>query len=269
MKAVFLNLDNAVERRAAIESSLAGVPGLRAARFAAVPAADAAHRPGKLTPPEKGCFLSHLRAIEQHADDPEPLLVLEDDAVVSPRFPDMAAQALAPEAPDWDILFTDVGIGATGPMLTLAKARHELAAAATFRLIDLAGLPFFAATAYVVRPQAKAKLLAALREHAELDTPYDLYLRRLVNSGRLKASVCFPFATSVGDLGVSQIQPDRHAFADRTFNTFRRLMYVDADLAETRRLAQPLIDRAALDPAAELTGLVFWALTSADFPSAR
>lgn len=269
MKAVFINLDRAVERRAAIEASLAKTPSLQAARFAAVTAAEAQAAPGKLSPPEKGCFLSHLRVIEQAVDDPDPLLVLEDDAVVSPRFPDMAAQALSQQAQDWDILFTDVGIGAPGPMMTLAKARHALAAAGEFRLIDLAGLPFFASTAYLVRPEAKAKLLAALRASADLDLPYDLYLRRLVGSGRLKASVCFPFATSLGETGVSQIQADQHAFADLTFNTFRRLMYVDADLAEVRRLAQPLIEQAARDPAAELTGLMFWALTSAGFPSSR
>lgn len=269
MKTVFINLDKAVERRTAIEASLAAVPSLRAVRFAAVTAAQAQHVPGKLTAPEKGCFLSHLRVLEQTVDDPDPLLVLEDDAVISPRFPDMADQALSPQASDWDILFTDVGIGATGPMMTLARARHELAAASEFRLIDLAGLPFFASTAYIVRPQAKAKLLAALRELPELDVPYDLYLRRLVASGRLKASVCFPFATSVDDLAASQIQAHEHAFADRTFNTFRRLMYVDADLAQTRRLAEPLFERAARDPASELVGLVFWALTSADFPRSR
>jgi GR25 family glycosyltransferase involved in LPS biosynthesis len=267
MKAIFINLDRAVERRAAIEASLANTPSLRAAPFAAVTASEAAHRPGKLTPPEKGCFLSHLRVIEQAVEDPEPLLVLEDDAVVSPRFPDIAAQALS--QPDWDILFTDVGVGATSAMLKLVKAKHELAAAGEFRLIDLAGLPFFASTAYLVRPQAKAKLLAALREQVELDLPYDLFLRRLVNTGRLKASVCLPFATSVVEVGGSQIQADQHAFADLTFNTFRRLMYVDADLDLTRRLAQPLLDRAARDPGAELTGLLFWALTSADFPSSR
>jgi GR25 family glycosyltransferase involved in LPS biosynthesis len=267
MKAIFINLDGAVERRAAMETSLAKLPSLQVSRLAAVGAQEAAHTPGKLRPPEKGCFLSHLRVIEQTVDDDDPVLVLEDDVVISPRFPSMVAQALS--QPDWDILFTDVGIGATGPMLTLARAKHELTAADAFRLVDLAGLPFFGATSYIVRPQAKARLLAALREQVELNLPYDLCLRRLVHTGRLKASVCFPFATSAGDLEASQIQVDENAFADLTFSTFRRLMYVDADMALTRRLAQPLLDRAARDPAAELTGLLFWALTSADFPTSR
>jgi GR25 family glycosyltransferase involved in LPS biosynthesis len=270
MRCVYINLDQAVERRRQNEASLAAAaPRLQAIRFSAVGAAEAQRTPGRISPGEKGCFLSHLRVLEGAVDDLEPLFVLEDDAVISPRFNSVIQQALAATHLDWDLLFTDVGIGSRDQMLALAKVRHDLIRGGLFRLLDLKDTPFFGSAGYVVKPGSKAKVLRALRQADSLDVPYDLYLRRLVASGQLKARMCFPFVTTITESGASQIQPGQHAFADLTLNTYRRLMFVDRDLSETRKLAKMLLDRAEEDDGAELTGLVFWALTSPHCPSER
>jgi GR25 family glycosyltransferase involved in LPS biosynthesis len=271
MKCVYINLDQAVERRRKIEANLAAaVPFLRPIRFSAVPAAEAQHVPGRITPQEKGCFLSHLRVLEGAVDDVHPLLVLEDDAVISPRFADVITQALAATHLDWDLLFTDVVVYSLDRMVELAKSRDGLIRSGSFRLIDLQDIPFFAASAYVVKPASKAKVLGALRQADNLDVPYDVLLRRLVGAGRLKARMCFPFVTTITENnGPSQIQPGEHAFGDLTINTFRRLMFVDRDLSDARKQAKMLQDCAKTDEGAELTGLVFWAFTTPHFPRWR
>jgi GR25 family glycosyltransferase involved in LPS biosynthesis len=271
MKCVYINLDSATDRRRRIEASLAASvpPGVQVVRFPAVPAAEAQQTPGKISPGAKGCFLSHLRILESAIEDPAPLVILEDDAVISPRAFGVIDQALRSSHLEWDLLFTDVGIGALDHLLKLARVRGDLIREGNFRLVDLKDMSFFGSAGYVVKPGSKAKVLAALRQAQRLDVPYDIYLRRLVVSGQIKARACFPFVTTIEESGSSQIQADEHAFADQTLNTYRRLMFVDRDLGRTREQAKTLLDRAATDEAAELTGLVFWALTSDHFPHRR
>ena len=95
MDAVFINLDRASERRAFMERQAASL-GLSLRRLPAVEAGsidDATRatlgrsweRP--LSAPELACFLSHRAAWQRAVDTDAPLLVLEDDAVLSPRLP--------------------------------------------------------------------------------------------------------------------------------------------------------------------------------------
>ena len=94
MRAIFINLDRARDRRRLMErqGELRGIP-LERAR--AVEPGDFA--PGQferqsiqwerpLRPNELAIFLSHLALWRQAADTPEGLVVLEDDAILSPAF---------------------------------------------------------------------------------------------------------------------------------------------------------------------------------------
>ena len=111
MRARYINLDSAVERRAQVEASFGGVAhdGWELSRFQAVGVGEIAKVQGRLQPTEKACFESDRRLIGQHLDDEAPLLVLEDDvAFCKQTFPVLTAMLGGPE--DWDLLFTDVAI---------------------------------------------------------------------------------------------------------------------------------------------------------------
>ncbi|WP_279482117.1 glycosyltransferase family 25 protein [Aureimonas sp. SK2] len=96
MRAVFVNLDRAAERRAFMEGQgeRLGVPleRVRAVETGDISADLDARLNGRwerpLSGPELGCFLSHHAIWEDVARADGPVLVLEDDAVLSRRLPD-------------------------------------------------------------------------------------------------------------------------------------------------------------------------------------
>lgn len=100
VRSVFINLGRAAERRRFMERQGERL-GLRLERMAAVEAAEitdaTAARIGRswerpLTKPELGCFLSHEALWRQIADGVDPVLVLEDDVMLSPRLPSLLDQ---------------------------------------------------------------------------------------------------------------------------------------------------------------------------------
>ncbi|WP_427023682.1 glycosyltransferase family 25 protein [Aureimonas ureilytica] len=95
MRAVFINLDRAAPRRAFMEAQGAKL-GLALERVRAVEAGEigaslAARLNGRwerpLTLPELGCFLSHHGLWREIAEGSAPVLVLEDDAILSRQLP--------------------------------------------------------------------------------------------------------------------------------------------------------------------------------------
>jgi GR25 family glycosyltransferase involved in LPS biosynthesis len=263
---VFINLAEAVERRAAFEAGFAGLQaaGWMLSRFEAYGPSVAGGLAGALTPPEKGCFASHRAALTAHVEGPDPVLVAEDDVRFAPGALGMVDAMLA--ASDWDIVFTDVGLCDLPAMVQLAGRRASLAAQGQFLLLDLAARRYFGATAYAVRGASKAKVLAALDAAQDLDQPYDLYLRDLARRGELKMATCFPFlSTPAATADRSQIQTAATAPFDRAMTAYRRLMFLHPDLEASRREISEL--QAGLVTAeSELVGGVFSVLASPNFP---
>lgn len=259
MRASYINLDEATGRRAALEASFAAVPhdGWTLTRFAAVTAAEMAAAPGALTAREKACFESHRRLIGQHLADETPLLVLEDDAVFSSVvFPYLGHLLAAPG--DWDLLFTDLALPQADIMVSMARAWGSLKEAQQLHLLPLAGTKFSGATAYLVRGTSKAKLHAALSEDP-LDVPYDLRLRLLAAAGRLNATACFPFLTTLSPTAdASQIRSD-DAIHQRALDTFRRLMFIERDPAAARAAVEAI--RAEIDEVEQMLGVLLGAMT--------
>lgn len=234
MKACFINLDTAVARRSQVEASFAAVPhdGWTLHRFSAVTAGVMADAPGPLLPTEKACFESHRRLIGQHLADQAPLYVLEDDVTFSRlTFPFLSAMADA--RGEWDLLFTDLVFLQLGHMIEGARAWERLAPTGQVQLTPLQGSGFIGAAAYLVRGSSKEKLHALLAD-APLDQPYDVALRELVAAGRLKVAVSLPFLTTLSrQASESQIGAG-DSLQIRAFDEFRRLMFVERDMAALR-----------------------------------
>lgn len=261
MKACFINLDTAVERRSQVEASFAAVPhdGWTLHRFPAVAAADMAEAAGPLLPAEKACFESHRRLLGEHLGDQEPLYVLEDDVAFSRlTFPFLSAVADAPG--EWDLLFTDLVFLQLGHMVEAARAWERLAPASQVQLTPLQGSGFIGAAAYLVRGSSKAKLHALLAAMA-FDEPYDMALRELVAAGRLKVAVSLPFVTTLSRQAAESQIAAGDGLQIRAFDEFRRLMFVERDMAALRPVVETI--RSGLPEADRMAGLLLAAASLA------
>lgn len=266
MKCFYINLDSATERRKNLEASFrATAPAhWELIRVAALGPADVGERPGSITPPEKGCFLSHRAAIAATADTEEPVFIVEDDTRFSART-FATLEGMLAKTTDWDLLYTDVTFTDAATMLACAKRYARLSAAGQFLLKDLAEVSFAAAAAYLVRGSSKAKVLAEI-DAAGLDAPYDILLRRLVRAGKIGARVTTPFLTTLSaDAMNSSIQSARWKLRDGMVAAYRNLLFVDRDLtALTAQIAQ--LEESCADPAARLAGQIFGVMASEAFP---
>ena len=145
---VFINLDAASDRRAFMEAQ-ARRHGLRLERLRATEPTDFA--PGQyerlsgqwdriLTPNELAAFLSPQRAWARAATEPQGLIVFEDDAVLSPRFREVAERLPA----DLDLInledvgrrkfFRRAGPVMTGRNFTVSRVARERSGAGAYHL---------------------------------------------------------------------------------------------------------------------------------------
>jgi GR25 family glycosyltransferase involved in LPS biosynthesis len=236
MECFFINLDSQVERRDFLRGNfsrhkaqgwfLNRIPAIGVDHLALSPA------PGLIRETEKACFLSHKLALRESLEAPGHALILEDDALFGPSSCGAIDNAVASLAPDgWDLLYTDLSIYHPPLMAGMLHMRREAAASGGQVLLDARELTFCGATAYIVQEGFKERLLELL-ECGPLDRPYDAYLRDLIVDGQVRGHVAFPFPTSLSAFADStQIQVDESKQSDRVFNSFRRFIWLDRDLA--------------------------------------
>jgi GR25 family glycosyltransferase involved in LPS biosynthesis len=262
MRCLYINLDKAEDRRRSLEQNFRGTAPKTwtLERVSAAGPADVSRVPGRCTPAEKGCFASHIRALEMSLSDAADVLIVEDDEMFSARSFEVIETILAMRS-TWDVLFTDLALVEPPTMVRYGKLWGDLTAAGRHQLDDLSKTFFAGSSAYVVRGGSKRRLLDLLTAIGELDTPYDLVLQALIHGGQISGRMCFPFITTLGPLASdTQIQSAREGLRDRAFNTFRRLMFVDRDLAACS--ADGAILEQGLDEGTRLCGLVYATLTS-------
>ena len=156
MKALVINLEAAVERRIFQERQLSHLviaferlPAFdkNAEETADIPYWDTWERP--LGRAERACLLSHQQAWERIADQNEPVLVLEDDAILSDKVPAML-DSLDCEV---DLDFVTLETRSRKKLLSRASA-HNPKLKRLYQ--DRSG-----AAAYIVWPRGARKLLAA------------------------------------------------------------------------------------------------------------
>lgn len=259
---VFINLDSATDRRRSVEASFARArpAGWSLTRFAARTPDHPATPAGSTTPAERACFASHRDALVSQLDIPGPTMIVEDDTVFSTGAFEGINDILA-AAPQWDVVFTDVGFIDMNLMTWLAHERPALMAAGGCRVVNLKPHRWFAAAAYVITEPAKAKLADILTNIDTVDLPYDLVLERLANEGHMTMGACFPFLTTLAEHGDrSQIQSTEHLNFDLVRNAYRRLMFIERDMDACRAEGERLKAQTAED--AQLFGGLFAAMST-------
>jgi GR25 family glycosyltransferase involved in LPS biosynthesis len=207
----YINLDASTRRRARLEQQLQALGIAHAyARFAAADGMRMNHSPGAISRREYGCFLSHARLLREACSTCAHLHVLEDDALVSPEFLPVVRGVIGEGVLDeFDLLFTDVFVS-WDPLqiasLERARRRHihvdRLSGENSLTgvtIFNLRGKHLACTSSYLVARRSLERV-AELLESALADgpaEPVDLTLRRLVDSGMLKAACIVPFVTSI------------------------------------------------------------------------
>ena len=205
---LYINLERSDGRRARFEASLARL-GLtsRYGRLAAVDGKSLSAGRSTITPGQFGCFLSHVRALEEARGRGVNIHILEDDAILSEHTEPVISDAIARGLLDrFDILFTDTLVDCNVPPLKAMKAAFDKTAAAAnrpmkisdFQILDLSRQNFACLTSYVVGLRSIDKILALYRQElgAGPRIPVDLFIRDAVHAGKLRAACVFPFVTS-------------------------------------------------------------------------
>lgn len=271
MNCILISLESQPARRERVEANFRGVDhrGWELTHLKAVDTEQVAKSAiqGRLAAPEKGCFLSHLVAMQSTRASAEHLLLVEDDVLFGARtFPAIDAALNMAASLDWDLMFTDVCVPSVHAMVNLYWLRRELALKNESKLVPLNSIPFAGSTAYLVNGKSKEKLITLLTENPALDVPYDLTLRRLVQQSRLTGFIIFPFPTSLSSLAdVSQIQGNEATkVADMAWNAFRRLVWAEGS-AGNATANLDLISDQFFDPECKAFTRILSCMLSANF----
>jgi glycosyl transferase family 25 len=172
LRTFFINMDAATERRAFMEAQLARL-GISAERWPAVTDPTFTAEPsfklrgrGPMTNGELGCFESHTQLWAECMSSNQALLILEDDAFLSERLPELLKTIDGGMPEDADILRLETtnGRGRFGQT-------RSLGGIAFYRVMQ----PQFCSAAYIITPRAADWLLADTAGML-CNVPVDLYL---------------------------------------------------------------------------------------------
>lgn len=205
-----INLDSATERWASVEASHAlhlADSGIQLVRHRAMSAAEAkeARIAGRCTWPEKGCYISHLLCLEAQANKQETAWIAEDDVMFDSNTVAILQAALQIAGNlHWDVIFTNVGLGAPLAAFGNFPSTNKLNGDAV-ALTDLRGAAYYGAYSYLINPKSVEKLFGSIRAIGAIDTPIDILLKRLCFSGRIAVFSTTPFSSSLSG-APSQIQ---------------------------------------------------------------
>lgn len=247
MQCCYINRDRSTERRAVLEASFkrAARPGWTLERFSALnPAYVDVHAvKGCRSRTEKACFLSHRAIIAAHAGGARHLLVLEDDVSFGLATCEIVDGFLQQNAyASWDLLFLDVCPSRIDDMLSLYFNRQNIMRQRTVVPLDLAKLPFFGASAYIVNARSFAKVLACLDSGMPIDIEYDVFLAAHIRQGVLDAAVLFPFVTTLSqNASASQIQRPTMDTVNLARNLFRNMIWFESTPASFQHGMEQLV----------------------------
>lgn len=235
----YINLATSRDRDRELRAHLQSL-GLDAhyTRFEAVRGADvAAAYQSPLNAGSIGCGLSHQRLLAAHRDSGMHLHVLEDDAVLHPRLPELFAQ-VADSLP-WDLLFTDIYFSMLTPQnfqqLNRVATRHRTQGGAA--LVNLRGMPFSGNTSYFVHRNSIGKVADLLGTDWIRQCKHDTFISNLVQAGQLRAFVLMPFLSTRSSLFEDSTIDSEYTSLMRAMDLQRTAFYADADLEKLAREA--------------------------------
>ena len=252
----YINMDKSIDRDAKMRSQL-GVLSLadRYRRFSAIDGATWSGLSNRSNG-EVGCFISHLRLLEQNVTGADHLHIMEDDTILSTRTAQVIERLTVTGGllEEYDIIMTDAYLGCNLDMISyyrdivvnsLAGDAHRMDREPRISVLDISGQPFACTSSYVANinsiPKIRGFLEAELSEG--IRCPVDLLLRCLANNGHLRVGVTMPFITSVpiNNDTASTINIHGDDLSASVSTLIRRALFLDCD-------AKAALAEAALCP---------------------
>jgi GR25 family glycosyltransferase involved in LPS biosynthesis len=196
--------------------------------------------PGRLTPGELGCYLSHLRALVSHAKKDRHLHILEDDSVLSSLWlASIEEVSRWLEQRPWDLFFTHVGFHINSWTLSyfsrLRQCQRDQGGLVFFNLREVQ--EFGGLQSYVVNHKSIGRIARMLMSPGWQNIPVDMVIKRLVMDRQLQAYGVAPFLSSVEhSLQLqSTLRESRQAQKLLRGILLNDVMYVGADPATLKR----------------------------------
>jgi GR25 family glycosyltransferase involved in LPS biosynthesis len=249
---IYINLDTAAERRAAIEENFqAFAPDhWQLLRAPAISSTDVINLniDGTLRHAEKACYLSHLAVIKSVAAQQQPVWIREDDSKLGKKSCGEVMRFVNQFSDQWDILFTDLTIANPGTMFSLFRLRRDIGSMCS-QALPLSAIGNFAgAQSYIVNPKYSNILVERLTTD-QLSTPFDIALRKVVLSPATRAFVLFPFVTTESVLTTpSSVQTSDGGGINQAWAAFRRLIWLERDISACEKeLDRLLANQTDLD----------------------
>jgi GR25 family glycosyltransferase involved in LPS biosynthesis len=252
---VYINLDRSPERRAEMEQQIAEIAlPYPVRRMSAIDGRHQPSCPAGLTAGQYGCWLSHLKALEQSVGDEAHLHIMEDDALLSsalPILPGVVQSLDSGAAGAWDILFLDATLLEALDMCQVfgwAKTARQDGAVrvrAVPKEFTLYGLH-----SYVVNATRKAFVHEFLARHMAAGRPIDNVTAYGIQSGRLRTFITTPFMTSGSELGLKRTIGEGGDDKFLAWQAFRRLCFYDLDeqrLTEIAAKSARLMDAVSVE----------------------
>jgi hypothetical protein len=241
IEGVFINLDRSPERRAEMERQIAEIElpyPLR--RLAGVDGERQPVGPPPLRAGQYGCWLSHLKALEQSIGQDHHLHIMEDDALIStalPILPEVVQSLDSGSAGEWDILYLDATVVEALDMCQVFGWAKTARDDGTVRVRAIPQVfTIYGLHSYVINSARKAFILDFLKRHMAQGKAIDNVMAYGIQSGQLRAFMTTPFMTAGSDLGLDSTTggPDDRFVA---WQIYRQLCFYDLDEFQLADLA--------------------------------
>ena len=232
ISAVFINLDQSVDRRSDFEMQLRRTPipfSLR--RFKALTPADILPEivGSPLIPSNAACYASHRAALAYHLNEPGHLLIMEDDVQLASSIGSILPRFDTALTEPWDIVYLDLSIVTPEDMANFfwlsrfkgTKLSNEL------RFHSLSKEEFAGCHAYIINEGSKQKCKLILDKNWPPRIPVDLLYRDMIHRGHLKAMVTIPYLTRPSAYSTTSTRVGSQPPALSIIDGFRRLMFLE------------------------------------------
>ncbi len=188
---IYINLDRALRRRARLEAELARV-GL-AGRYKRLRAFAEAE-------PYRGCWRSHIKAMEDAADIGGIVHIIEDDVIFSDRAVAFLRSAdLEKLLETYDIVFLSMWVDPHPDRLLVYRSLLQSVPEGGLAVLDMRRVRLAAMDSYVVAPRSLRRVATLMKNRLGTPPlmPNDTFLGDLVKSGRITAATILPFVTCI------------------------------------------------------------------------
>ena len=236
MKYFFINLEDQNERR---DSFLQfekdkNLNDSLFKRFSAITISDKRIKKmkGSLNATGKAVYLSHRDIINDNINNSDDIWICEDDTYIFPETIRLIKNFNFNNY-NWDIIFTDIGIGNINQMLYLYQLKKKIGRN-DFILLDLFNFKYFGLSSYIINKNSKKKILNFFDKYVSsgIDKNLDLIVRDLSKKNSIKALCFFPFITSINKY--ADIDGVNTNATSKTFNIFRKLMCFKKDILKKK-----------------------------------